>query len=296
MVLIVFRVLWRIFIFLLGVYIIYFAIFRALPYFEAKLPLAIAVLLIYCLLAYAAIPALLRLFRLVIKPNHIPMYVTTPDGWPADPVNIAIVAHSKKHFIDAMVKAGWYTADPPTLKNVIREAISVIFRTPYPNAPFSKLYLFGRPFDIGFQMPRDANKSAHARHHVRFWRLMLPEDDNHHHHYHFWHKHLKHLLGTDKEIWIGAAIDDTGPLAITWRNGQITHRNDPLTDNERDFIINTLTQSHKIKRMSDIQAGEPFKFRGQVLRNKFICDGSIRVIELKNPLFINLASKKSKRV
>lgn len=293
MVLTVFRVLWRIFIFLLGAYVIYFAVFRALPYFEGKMTLALAILLVYCLLAYVAIPALLRLFRLVIKPNHIPMYVTTPDGWPADPVNIAVVANSEKHFIDAMTKAGWYTADPSTFKNMLREAVSILFRTPYPNAPFSKLYLFGRPFDIGFQMPRHKNKSAHSRHHVRFWRLTLPEDDNHHHHYHFWHKQLKHLLGTDKEIWIGAAIDDTGSFAVRWRNGQITHRNDPLTDNERDFIIQTLEDARETKQISDIQAGEPFKFRGQTLRNKFICDGSIRVVELKNPILISLTGKKA---
>ncbi len=296
MVLIVFRVLWRIFIFLLGAYTVYFAVFSALPYFEAKVPLALAILLIYCLLAYIAIPALLRLFRVVIKPNHIPMYVTTPDGWPADPVNIAVVANSEKHFIDAMTKAGWYIADPPTLKNLLREAISIVFHTPYPHAPFSKLYLFGRPFDIGFQMPRHENKSAHSRHHVRFWRLSLPENDKHHHHYQFWHKHFKHLLGTDKEIWIGAAIDDTGPLAVRWRNGQITHRNDPFTDNERDFIIETLESARETKQLSDIQAGEPFKFRGQVLRNKFICDGSIRVVELKNPILMSLTAKKTKKV
>lgn len=296
MVLTVFRVLWRIFILLLGVYVVYFAFFRVLPYFEARVPLAIALLGIYCLLAYFAVPALLRLFRLVIKPNHIPMYVTTPDGWPADPVNIAVIVNSKKHFIDAMKRAGWYTADQPTLKNLLREAISIIFRTPYPSAPFSKLYLFGRSFDIGFQMPRHKNQSAHARHHVRFWRLEMPDDDKHHHHYHFWHKQLKHLLGTNKEVWIGAAIDDTGPLALRWRNGQITHQNDPETDNERDFIIRTLKKVNEMKYVSDIQAGEPFTFRGQALRNKFICDGSIRVVELKSPIAITLTSRKAPKV
>jgi hypothetical protein len=142
-------------------------------------------------------------------------------------------------------------------------------------------------------MSRHRNKSAHARHHVRFWRLQPPDDDRHAPHYYFWYKHLSHLLGTDKEIWIGAAIDDTGPLALRWRNGQLTHKNDPKTDNERDFIIESLEKNGLVKRVSDIQAGEPFHFRGQALRNKFICDGSIRVTELHHPLRTKLASKKT---
>lgn len=284
------RTLWRLVILLIGIGLVYGAV-RIYPYADARLPAFVVLLLIYIFFAYIGIPTLIRLLRIFIKPNHIPMYVTTPDGWPADPVNIAVVANSEKHFIDTMTQAGWYTADDSTLKNLFREAISIVFRTPYPNAPFSNLYLFGRPFDIGFQMPRHKNKSAHARHHVRFWRLQLPEDDRHHSHYHFWLSRLSHLLGTDKEVWIGAAIDDTGPLALRWRNGQITHQNDPETNIERDLIIDTLRDNSVVKQVSDIQAGEPFRFRGQALRNKFICDGSIRVVVLKHPLRTKLARR-----
>lgn len=294
MILFAFRLAWRVIIFLLGFYAIYFLVMYAFPYASDRLPLIIVLLLAYCAVAYVIIPALTRLLRIVIKPNHIPMYVTTADGWPSDPVNIAVVVNSKKHFIDAMRAAGWYTADPATFKNMLREAISIIFRTPYPNAPFSSLYLFGRSFDIGFQMPRHKNMSAHARHHVRFWRLELSEDEDQHKHYSFWHPHVKHLLGTDKEIWIGAAMDDTGPLALRWRNGQITHKNDTNTDNERDFIINSLKNQASIKAMSDVQATEPFTFHGQQISNRFICDGSIRVIELKNPITLKLYNKKNK--
>lgn len=287
------RTLWRLVIFMIGLGLVY-ATVRIYRYADDQLPAFVVLLLIYIFFAYIGIPTLIRLLRIFIKPNHIPMYVTTPDGWPADPVNIAIIANSEKHFIDVMTRAGWYTADKSSLRNILREGLSIMLRIPYPNAPFSKLYLFGRPFDIGFQMPRHKNKSAHARHHVRFWRLGIDEPRPEHPHYHFWLKHFSHLLGTDKEVWIGAAIDDTGPLALRWRDGQITHRNDPQTDNERDFIIQTLQDRHLVRQVTDIQAGQPFKFRGQALRNKFICDGSIRAVELKHPLITKLMPSKGR--
>lgn len=286
------RSLWRVAIFALGVYLAYALIFLAFPWFNEKLPLVFALLLVYCLIAYFAIPALFRLWRIVFKPNHIPMYVTTPDGWPADPVNIAVVASSEKHFIDIMTRAGWYTADPATLKNSFREGMSILLNKPYPNAPFSKLYLFGRPFDLGFQLPRNKELSARARHHVRFWSLDIPNDAAHHGHYHFWHKTLRHLLGGDKKIWIGAALDDSSPFALRWRTGQLTHGNNPDSDLERDFIINTLSNAKQIKRTKTVYAGEPFSFRGQTLRIKFICDGNIRVVELKGPISSKLLKGK----
>ena len=52
-----------------------------------------------------------------------------------------------------------------------------VLNAPYPTAPFSTLYLFGRPQDVGFQEPID--DSPRKRHHIRFWALGLTrsEDD-----------------------------------------------------------------------------------------------------------------------
>ncbi|MBL8159768.1 LssY C-terminal domain-containing protein [Candidatus Saccharibacteria bacterium] len=287
----IFRALWRIAIFVIGAYIIYFAVFTALPYFDERLPLAVSLFLLYCLLAYGAIPALVRLFRVFIKPNHIPMYSTTSDGWPSDPVNIAVVAHSRKHFVEAMTRAGWYVADKATLRNMLREGLAITFRLSYPTAPFSKLYLFGRPHDIGFQIPSNDELSPYSRHHVRFWRLELPESKahhTHHTHYHYWVEKLKHLFGREREVWIGAAIEDLHAYGIRWRNGQITHRNNKDTDSERDLIIKTLEDAGLLRDLTIVQAGEPFQVRGQQFDNKFISDGTIRVLELRGPVATKL--------
>lgn len=284
----VFRQLWRLLIFLLGVLALQELITIFWPESGSRLAVFTALLIIYCLMAYVVIPNLFRIYRVWIQPNHIPMYATTGDGWPADPVNIAVVAHSEQQFVKAMEKAGWYTADKATIKNSAKEAYAIIFNQSYPTAPFSNLYLFGVPFDIGFQKPNNDRMSPRSRHHVRFWRLDPPDDIKVHAHLTFWHDRLKHLLGLDKQIWIGAAIDDTGPLGIRWRNGQITHKNNPDTNAERDFIIEELSSVGHVYSIETIQAGEPFSFRGQTLGNKFLCDGTIRVIGLRRPLSAKL--------
>jgi len=293
---IVFRMIWRVLIFAIGAAVVWLAIFRIYPYAHQQLPAVVVLLLLYCMFAYMVIPALIRLFRLFIKPNHIPLYVTTGDGWAADPVNIAVVAHSQKQFIKAMEDAGWYLADKTTFKSTLREAYSIIFNQSYPRAPFSNLYLFDQPFDLGFQKSANDKMSARSRHHVRFWEFGTANPAHETTHFKFWHKHLRHLLHPEKKVWIGAAIDDTGPVGIRWRYGQLTHRNNPDTNLERDLIIGDLEKANYTKSVEVIQAGKPFSFRGQTLGNNFVCDGTIKVVGLKKPLVKTitgrLASKK----
>ena len=285
-----FRSLWRLIILLIGVSLVWL-ITSIYPYAHTHIPAAILILLIYIFIAYIGIPTLIRLLRIFIKPNHIPLYATTPDGWPADPVNIAVAARSEKQFVKAMNKAGWYKADKTTLRTSMREAYSILFNQPYPTAPFSNLYLFDQPFDIGFQKPANDKMSARSRHHVRFWKLQVPEDykeKEHSPHLSFWYKHLRHLFHAEKVIWIGAAIDDTGPIGIRWRSGQITHKNDTDTNKERDLIIEDLTDVHHVRSIDTLHAGEPFTFRGQTLGNNFVCDGTIKIIELKGNIIPTL--------
>ena len=56
-------------------------------------------------------------------------------------------------------------------------ARAFVFNRPYPTAPFSTLYLFGRGQDIGFQKAID--NSPRKRHHVRFWALSLARSGEH---------------------------------------------------------------------------------------------------------------------
>jgi hypothetical protein len=277
-----FHAFWRILILSIGLIIIWAAVFELFPYADARLPAYAAGLLIYCLLAYIAIPAVIRLFRLVIKSNHIPLYATTGDGWPSDPVNLAIIVKDRQKLIEIMEKAGWYMADKATFKNMSRELASIIFNLPYRRAPFMNLYLFNRPHDIGFEIPTGPTSSARTRHHIRFWRLEAPlTTQKNTTHYIFWVKQFRHLFHLDKEIWIGAAIEESHPIDIQWRTGQLNHGGNRHSDRERDFIIQTLRNIKSVKGVHQTKTGEKIKFRGQQFNIFYYTDGGIKAVELK---------------
>lgn len=263
----------------------YFTVFYLFPYIDDRLPSMIAVLLTYGLVAYVGVPAAIRIFRIFEEPRHVPLYNTTSDGWPSDPVNIAVFATSERDFIWAMQKAGWYKADGNSLKNLLREGYAMVFNRPYHTAPFSKLYLFGRKQDLGFQIP--VGKSPRHRHHVRFWKvtheslLDLHED---HDHTGFWQKLFKNLWQPKQHLWVGAAIYDSGPVAIRWRNGQITHQVHPDANFERDFIIDSLHEAKVLKNVTDIKAGAPYRGRGQAIGITIISDGFVKICTVKRQL------------
>lgn len=277
--------LWRAATLVLILALAYLTYALVIPYLDRRLPIFPVILLIYGLVAYILMPFVLRFWRLVVKPDHIPLYVVTPDGWPADPVNIAIVARSRRQVVDAMEKSGWRLAEKRTLATGLKLIKSIAFNTPYPNAPFTQLYLFGRPFDLGFQKPRDSHQSARARHHVRFWQVQTHDAVGHHaKHHHFWSNLFAKLIGKQHTVWLGAAIDDTGPIGLRWRDFKITHCNDPDTNRERNLIIYDLRVASQVKRCTTLHAGEPFSFYGQTIGNRFICDGQIRVVTLRSPV------------
>jgi hypothetical protein len=279
----IFRLLWRFLIFTLGVSIVWVSVTKIYPYADSRLPAFLVVFLLYCAFAYGIIPLLFRLFRVVIKPNHIPLYVTTGDGWPSDPVNIAIIATSRKHLTRKMNAAGWDTADPLTLKTAIREIASIAFNKEYRKAPLSNLYLFNRPHDIGFEISTNPQGSARTRHHVRFWRLEEPliQSSHNHHAYTFWFQKLRQFINGEKELWIGAATEETHPIDIQWRTGQLTHGGSHESDKERDFIIQSLTDIRAVAKTHTSESGEQIRFRGQQVRTFYVSDGGIKIVYLK---------------
>lgn len=277
------RSLWRLIIFLLGVMALYIIVVSLWPDSGSRTAAFAALLATYCLMAYIVIPNLMRLFHVFSRPDHIPLYAATGDGWPSDPVNLALIATTKEHLAASMTKAGWHESHPLTFRNGFRELLSIIFDRSYPEAPLSNLYLFDRPHDIAFAIPTTKSGSARTRHHVRFWKLEAPiEEAPQESHYYFWNQKLRHLLGVDKEIWIGAATEDIRLIDIQWRTGQITHGVSHEADKERDFVINTLENAHLVKKVVMSEPGEHFRFRGQSFRTHYTTDGSLKIAQLKN--------------
>jgi hypothetical protein len=276
------RLIWRVFVFIVGILVSYGIIFRFYPYIDQKLPVALALLLTYLVVAYMFIPFLIRLWRIVLKPNHIPIYTTSPDGWPVDPVNIAIIARSRKKLIQQFERAGWTLTDESTIKNLIIAGFAMVFNKSYPAAPMSKLILFNRGQDIAFQAPdeRFETHSPRHRHHVRLWRLEVPEEPDHHHD--FWHELLKIFHRRRSEIWIGAATHDISLIGFRRRNLQVTHKIDSDTNKERDYLINSFKDARcLIGQVQDIASGHELEFNGQTFGVNIIVDGRLKVIRLK---------------
>lgn len=142
-----------------GIVIAYFSARDIFPYFDKRLPLGAAVFITYVLAAYVLIPALIRLVRIVRPARHLPLYCVTPDGFASDPINIGIIG-SRQQLIGAMERAGWYVADPHRIRHLPRQVLSVVSGWPYPNAPVSNLYLFGRKQDIAFEIPLEGTVPA----------------------------------------------------------------------------------------------------------------------------------------
>jgi hypothetical protein len=269
--------LWRSLVLIAIAGLAYVTTFLIFPFIDDRTPLWVTFLLGYSILAYALIPLMIRLLRLIIKPNHIPTHVTTSDGWPSDPVNIALTVRNKRHLIRAMKRAGWYVADEGTLRNTIREGLSLLFDKSYPNAPCSRLYMFGRYQDIAFQIP--VGNSPRTRHHVRFWRVDPVQTESSQHF--FWWQTLKKMAGLKRELWVGAATFDKHMLGMRWRTLQLTHHIDADTHKERDFLLHTLENAQYVKHIQDIKSGEPYRFRGQNFGITIVNDGYTKLAELR---------------
>jgi len=275
-----FVTLWRVIIFVAMVLLAYETSFFLFPYIGHHTPLLPAIIIMYSLFAYVLVPLLFRLFRLISRANHVPTHVTTGDGWPVDPVNIAMTVKNRRHLVRAMKAAGWHESDKLSLRNDIRAIYAFLFDKPYPEAPLSRLYMFGRPQDVSFQIP--VGTSPRVRHHVRFWRVdpRMPGTKQHR----FWWNTLRNMVGAERELWVGSATFDSRFIGIKWRNLQITHQISSDTDKERDFLIKTLEDTNHLRRTTDVKAGEPYQFRGQNFGITITSDGYIKLCELKRPL------------
>jgi LssY C-terminus len=95
------------------------------------------ILLVYLLIAYVALPLLWRTATREDPGLDGGPHVThTASGIPGDPVNIALVG-SESDVIHAMIKAGWFPADPITFDSSVRIAVDSVIRRPDDEAPVS---------------------------------------------------------------------------------------------------------------------------------------------------------------
>ncbi|HET7060300.1 MAG TPA: LssY C-terminal domain-containing protein [Candidatus Saccharimonadales bacterium] len=259
-----------------GLVIVYFSVRKVLPYFDRRLPLSVAIFITYILAAYVFIPAIIRLFRIIIPANHLPLYCVTPDGFASDPLNIGIIG-TRRELITAMEAAGWYVADRHSLKNVFRLVAASALGQVYRHAPVSTMYLFGRKQDIAFEIPIE--NSPGQRHHVRFWATTYEKKKRLNVHGIAWQHRRQHVFG-DNLLWVGAASLDTG-LNVIRHNLQVTHMIDPNTDSERELIVQQLRAAGNIGGVETLKLDNPYRLVNRVWRGYLQTDGKMSVVTLK---------------
>lgn len=267
----------RLFILVLLAGLTWLTLFAVFPFAEDRLPLALALLVTYAFVAYVGLPALIRIWHFASPPTHVPTRSVASDGWALDPINLVMVAKHEKDLKRAMQKAGWVQPDPLNLQSSLKTIFAVLFNRPYPKAPFSHTYVFGKKQDLGFQIQID--NSLKHRHHVRFWRLGKTALEEHEH-AGFWQKLLVKFIRSKTEIWVGAVSTESG-VNLTRRTLQITHRQQGDTDASRDFLVSTLVDAGVITDTLQIKAGEPLHTRYQGFRERIIADGYVKLCEIK---------------
>ena len=254
-------------IFGLGIFCVWLIVFVIFETADQRLPWVLAVATTYGIAAYIILPRAIRLGLKILQRKRVPSYTITGDGLPGDPVNVALLG-TPQQLRAAFAAVGWSEADRLSIASSWGMARSFVLNSPYPTAPFSTLYLFGRGQDIGFQ--KAINNSPRKRHHIRFWGLSQTRAQESWGTAEFW---LNTERPPDGEtvLWVGAGTRDTG-LSLTRLSFQITHATDSDTNAERDYIIRDLRKNRSIKTEQVYQAGEKLLTERV---NHYVTDGEI---------------------
>lgn len=182
-------------------------------------------LLIYMLISYVLMPVLWRVAEEGSHPalGDVPEITRTSSQIPGDPINICLIG-SEESVTRSLLAAGWFPADPLTLKSSLRIASDSVLRRPYDDAPVSSLYVWGRKQDLAFEQP--VGNDPRRRHHVRFWKSTA-------------------LDRQGLPLWVGAATYDE-KVGLSHTTGQITHHIGPNVDAERDKILADLKSASRL--------------------------------------------------
>jgi hypothetical protein len=261
------RLVQRLLIFLLGIFCVWLIVFVVFETADRRLPWIIAVGLTYGIAAYIVLPRAIRMGLRILQSKRVPSYTITGDGLPGDPVNVVLVG-TLQQLRGAFAALGWSEADRLNLSSSWGMVRAFVFNSPYPTAPFSTLYLFGRGQDIGFQKAID--NSPRKRHHIRFWALSQTRAKETWGTADFWLS-IERPPGNESVLWIGAGTRDTG-LSLTRLSFQITHATDSDTNAERDYIVGELRKNRFIEAVKVYQAGENLSTERV---NHYITDGEI---------------------
>ena len=224
---------------------------------DRVLRFSLVVVVAYTLLAYLLLPALWSHHEHQKGLATLPMVTRTGQGIPGDPINVGLIGDNRD-VLCAMQAAGWYPADPVTLRSSIEIAGSVLFDRPYRDAPVSPLFYLGRREDLAFEKP-DGN-SADRRHHVRFWKVLDQGEEN-------------------RPVWLGDATFDRS-VGVSRYTGAITHHIDADIDAERTLLATDLETARMVDAKYQVTGVGPTMAGRNGGGDLYYTDGEVWILRL----------------
>ena len=143
------RLFHRLLVLGLGILIVWLIVF-VFRFTDRKLPTVLALIITYGIAAYIILPRAVRMGLKILQRKRVPRFTITGDGLPGDPINLVLMG-TIQQLRAAFAIAGWSEADRLGVASSWRMICAFVLNSPYPTAPFSTLYLYGRGQDVGFQ-------------------------------------------------------------------------------------------------------------------------------------------------
>jgi hypothetical protein len=189
--------------------------------------------------------------------DSIPRRVSDPNGAPGDRVNFILIG-SQEEVQGALKAAGWVVVDRTNQDAVVSGLLASLSKESYVTLPMSELRLFGRAQDFGYAQA-DPLRVVASRHHFRIWKA--PFD----------------LEG--QNVWAGAGMHDIG-FDRDQRNNGITHKIDPNSDGERDYIRDSLVQTGLVLKTDYMTPADPVLKAKTATGSEFTSDGRTLLVYL----------------
>lgn len=166
--------------------------------------------------------------------TQLPATTVNADGSAnGDPLNVVIVGEASQ-LMAALSECGWSFTHRIDWTTVRREIAAALRGKPYRTAPVSSLYVFGRSQDLSFQRSR---LSISQRSHMRLWQAPYTVEG--------------------RPVWIGQVSRDIGIKLTTKSPTFTTHVIDPMVDEARQFVLESLLYRFRIHHFGFVRASDP---------------------------------------
>ncbi|HEY8022082.1 MAG TPA: LssY C-terminal domain-containing protein [Thermoanaerobaculia bacterium] len=179
-------------------------------------------------------------------------------GGPMEPIAFVFLG-SRPALEQTFERAGWYLADPPSIRGLARELAAVVADRPDPHGPATPAYYQEEPQDLTFEKPGDASGSIRHRHHIRIWRTGLDAAPG------------------AVPVWAATSSYDAG-VKLVAKPYLVTHRIDPRIDRERELIAGDLLTAGA-RPLARVTVTGPTRGKNAG-EDSFVTDGVARVLAL----------------